>query len=119
MLCGSVRVRLSVSAPVSREAVALVVPVSGMMTLTLILAIYIGFEGVLELLLYFRLRPIQGAFFFLLDGAVSLLVAVLILVHWPSSSTWAVGTLVGVSLIFSGIARFSLPRGRRRMLLPI
>ena len=25
--------------------------------------------------------------------------------HWPSSSLWAIGTLVGVSLVFSGVAR--------------
>jgi uncharacterized membrane protein HdeD (DUF308 family) len=32
----------------------------------------------------------------------------LIWVHWPSSSIWVIGTLVGISLIFSGVARLML-----------
>jgi len=39
---------------------------------------------------------------------------VLILVGWPSSSLWALGTLVGVSLLFSGVARLTLPMVRPR-----
>jgi uncharacterized membrane protein HdeD (DUF308 family) len=46
---------------------------------------------------------------FLVDGLVSLLLAGLIFFHWPSSSFWAVGTLVGISLLFSGIARLTFP----------
>jgi uncharacterized membrane protein HdeD (DUF308 family) len=47
------------------------------------------------------------------DGLISLLLAGLIFFHWPSSSLWAVGTLVGISLLFSGIARITLPMTRR------
>lgn len=48
-----------------------------------------------------------------MDGLVSLLLAGLIFFHWLSSSLWAVGTLVGISLLFSGIARLTLPMGLR------
>src|SRR6202453_5230741 len=46
-------------------------PVSGVISLTLIFAIYIGMEGVMELALYFRIRAQSGAGYFLLDGVVS------------------------------------------------
>jgi uncharacterized membrane protein HdeD (DUF308 family) len=70
--------------------------------------------------LFYRLRRHAGTSWFLIDGIVSLLLAALIFFHWPSSSGWALGTLVGISLLFSGIARFTMPvRRRRRMLLPI
>jgi len=33
---------------------------------------------------------------------------ILIWARWPVSSGWAIGTLIGVSLIFSGISRLML-----------
>ncbi len=87
----------------------LVLPVAGVVALTLVLAFYIAVEGVFELAVFTRLRHLRGAVWFLIDGLVSLLLAGLIFFHWPSSSLWAVGTLVGVSLLFSGIARLTLP----------
>jgi uncharacterized membrane protein HdeD (DUF308 family) len=87
----------------------LMMPVAGVVVLTLVLAIYIALEGILEIVLYANLRPLPGAAWFLVDGIVSLLLAGLIFVQWPSSSFWALGTLVGISLLFSGIARLTLP----------
>jgi uncharacterized membrane protein HdeD (DUF308 family) len=44
------------------------------------------------------------------DGIITLLLGLLIYRQWPSSSIWAIGTLVGVSMIISGVTRvmFSL-----------
>jgi uncharacterized membrane protein HdeD (DUF308 family) len=84
-----------------------VVPVAGMVALTLVLAFYIAVEGILELVIFSALRPLHGSVWFLVDGMVSLLLATLILVHWPSSSLWALGTLVGISLVMSGVARMT------------
>ena len=95
----------------------LLLPVSGVATLTLVLAFYIAFEGVFELLLFSRRRHLPGTSWFLVDGLISLLLAGLILFRWPSSSAWAIGTLVGVSFLFSGIARLTMPMNRRRRLV--
>jgi uncharacterized membrane protein HdeD (DUF308 family) len=51
----------------------------------------------------------------LIDGLISLLLAGLIFFHFPSSSLWALGTLVGISMLMSGIARLTLPMARRRL----
>jgi uncharacterized membrane protein HdeD (DUF308 family) len=83
------------------------VPVAGLVALTLVLVFYIGVEGILELVIFSALRPLPGSVWFLVDGLVSLLLAGLIFAHWPSSSLWALGTLVGISLVFSGIARMT------------
>jgi uncharacterized membrane protein HdeD (DUF308 family) len=72
--------------------------------LTLVLAFYIAVEGVFELIVFSLLRRLPGAVWFLIDGLVSLLLAGLIFFHWPSSSLWAIGTLVGISLPLSGVA---------------
>lgn len=82
-------------------------PIAAMATLTLVLAFYIAVEGVFELIVFTRLRHLRSAVWFFIDGVISLLLAALLFAHWPSSSIWAIGTLVGVSLVFSGIARLS------------
>ena len=91
-------------------------PVGGLVTVTLVLGYYIAIEGVLELVAYFKLRRLPGAVWFLVDGIVSLLLACLIFYHFPSSSAWVVGTLVGISMLMSGIARLTLGMARRRLL---
>jgi len=54
---------------------------------------------------FVKMRPAQGSSWVLIDGIVTLLLGLLIYMQWPSSSLWAIGTLVGISLIFSGVAR--------------
>ena len=80
-------------------------PTLGVISLTLVLASLFLVEGVLDLVLYAKTHSIQGSSWLLLDGIVTLLLGVMIYMQWPSSAAWAIGTLVGVSLIFSGVAR--------------
>ena len=90
-------------------------PLLGVASLTLLLASLFLIEGVLAIVLYLRLRSAQGAGWLLLDGLVTLLLSLLIWVHWPSSSAWAIGTLVGVSMIMSGVARVIMLLAVRRL----
>lgn len=90
-------------------------PLLGVLSLTLVLAVFLLVEGVLELVLYFRVRRIRHAGWILFDGIVTLLLGILIWAHWPSSSIWLIGTLVGISLIFSGISRFMLALAVRNL----
>src|ERR1700726_1302791 len=83
-------------------------PLLGVLSLTLVLAVFLLFEGILELFLYFRIRRIRHAGWILFDGIVTLILGILIWAQWPSSSVWVIGTLVGISLIFSGVSRFML-----------
>jgi len=38
----------------------------------------------------------------------------MIYAQWPSSSAWAIGTLVGISMIFSGVARVMMSLAVRK-----
>lgn len=93
---------------------ALLNPVAGLASLTLVLAIYLFMEAVLELILSFRLRPLAGSNWLLIDGIITLILVVLIWRSWPSSSEWVIGTLLGISMLFSGAARLSLSLAARR-----
>lgn len=100
---------------ISVGAYALLNPVAGLASLTLVLAAYLLAEGVLELILSFRLRPLPGSNWLLVDGIITLILAILIWRSWPSSSEWVIGTLVGISMLFSGAARLSLSLAARRV----
>jgi uncharacterized membrane protein HdeD (DUF308 family) len=85
-------------------------PVLGVASLTLVLASLFLIEGILDIILFFQMRSMRGSGWMLGDGIITLLLGLLIYLQWPSSSVWAIGTLVGVSMIISGITRvmFSL-----------
>lgn len=90
-------------------------PVAGLASLTLVLAISLVIKGVLEFILAFQLRPAPGSGWLLFDGVVTLVLAAMIGSAWPISAVWAVGTLVGVSMLFSGITRLMLSVAVRRI----
>jgi uncharacterized membrane protein HdeD (DUF308 family) len=90
-------------------------PVAGLASLTLAIAMYLLIEGVLEFVLSFQLRPAPGSGWLLVDGIITLVLAVMIWSTWPSSAVWVVGTLVGISMFFSGITRLMLSMAVRRI----
>ena len=93
-------------------------PLLGVASLTLLLASLFLIEGVLDIVLYAKTRPAQGSGWVLFDGLVTIVLAGLIWIHWPSSSAWAIGTLVGVSMIMSGVARVMMSLAVRRLIPP-
>jgi uncharacterized membrane protein HdeD (DUF308 family) len=94
----------------------LVHPVYGLVSLTAFLAIYFLFKGVVQVMHFFQIQPRHGSWWLLFDGVVSVGLAVLIWRSWPLSSVWAVGTLVGISLLFTGFSRLMLTLTVRRAL---
>ena len=51
----------------------------------------------------------------LVNGLITLLLGGLIWFHWPSSSVWAIGTLLGVNLLMTGISRLMLGLAARKL----
>jgi uncharacterized membrane protein HdeD (DUF308 family) len=74
-------------------------------SLTLVVAVMFFLEGVFEIAAFFQLRTVPGSGWLFFDAIVTLFLAFLIWHPWPSSSTWAIGTLVGINLIVSGVTR--------------
>jgi uncharacterized membrane protein HdeD (DUF308 family) len=91
-------------------------PLDALFALTLILACYLFFEGIVEVIQYFQLRPRHGAGWLLVDGVITLVLAIMIWRSWPASSVWVIGTLVGISMIFSGFSRLMLSLVAKRVL---
>jgi uncharacterized membrane protein HdeD (DUF308 family) len=89
-------------------------PVLGVASLTLLLASLFLIEGILDIVLFVKMRPARGSNWMLVDGIITLLLGLMIYMQWPSSSAWAIGTLVGVSMIFSGVARVMMSLAARK-----
>jgi uncharacterized membrane protein HdeD (DUF308 family) len=49
------------------------------------------------------------------NALITLLLGGLIWFHWPSSSVWAIGTLVGVNLLMTGISRLMIGIAARNL----
>jgi uncharacterized membrane protein HdeD (DUF308 family) len=83
-------------------------PIEGLAALTgllgTLLLVYAGVTTVTA----FQVRPVEGWGWFLVDAGASLLMGILILAKWPSSSEWAIGTLLGVSVLMGGISRIMI-----------
>jgi uncharacterized membrane protein HdeD (DUF308 family) len=92
----------------------LVHPVLGVASLTLLLAVLFVIEGALNIILYFKMRPVHGSSWVLVDGLITLLLGAMIYLQWPFSAAWAIGILVGVSMMISGFTRIALSMAVRR-----
>lgn len=85
-------------------------PVLGLTTLTLLLIIYFLVDGVVEIVMGIQLRGEPRWGWVVASGVLSLLVAVLLWVGFPSTAAWAVGLLFGINLLGTGIAMVLLGR---------
>ncbi|XSG82868.1 MAG: HdeD family acid-resistance protein [Methyloligella sp. ZOD6] len=84
-------------------------PLTGIVTLTIFLAAMFAAQGVIEIVMAFRMRPHDGWGWMLFAGIVALAVGLMIMLNLPSSAAWAIGLLVGINLLMTGWAYVLLP----------
>jgi uncharacterized membrane protein HdeD (DUF308 family) len=77
-------------------------PFSGIVTLTVLIAALFIADGVLELGMALRLRPHNGWVWVLLSGLVAIAAGALIALQLPDSATFTIGLLIGIKMIFAG-----------------
>ena len=51
----------------------------------------------------------------LVEGIITLLLGLMIYLQWPWSAVWAIGVLVGMSMIISGVTRVMLSLAVRKV----
>jgi uncharacterized membrane protein HdeD (DUF308 family) len=82
--------------------------------LTFLLGIALVVSGVMRLILAFSMREGMSWTSVVLSGLVTLLLGLIILVHWPVSSLFVLGVLLGVDLVIIGIGWIFVGFGLRR-----
>lgn len=81
-------------------------PVAGALTLTIILAAYLLAAGITKIVLAFRYRRALPAAWgwVLVSALVDIALGLLIVSGLPGSSPWVLGLLIGIDLLFTGVA---------------
>ncbi len=82
--------------------------------LTLILGASLLASGVMRIILAFSMKQEAPWIWVLLSGAITLLLGLLILAHWPVSSLYILGLFLGIDLIMAGAGWIGLGLGLRR-----
>jgi uncharacterized membrane protein HdeD (DUF308 family) len=85
-----------------------VYPLSGVVTLTLLLGSFLLTEGTFELILAFKLRGEQNWVWVLGNAVITILLGGIVWSEWPSNAPWLLGTVVGASIVVTGISRVML-----------
>lgn len=77
-------------------------PIVAALTLTLLVGVIFIAKGIFQLVLGFQFRPNANWGWIVAAGALAVILGLMILAQWPLTGVWVLGTLAGISLIFSG-----------------
>ena len=89
-------------------------PVQSLITLTLLLGIFYIAAGVLRIAFSAALQSPQWGWSWL-NGLITLLLGILIIVSWPGSSLFIIGLFVGIDLLFAGWSYIMAALAGRRL----
>ena len=81
---------------------------AGVLTLTILLAIYFAAQGIVTIIASFKFSGTHTMWLMLLSGAVSLILSWMIFTQFPSSAVWILGLLFGINMIFTGFFFLSM-----------
>lgn len=111
---------LSAVIAIAAGVILLAWPLSGVLSLTLILTAFLTIEGVASIMMALTHRHGFSARWALLlvSGLVDLFLAALILLNLPGTAAWAIGLLVGINLVFGGSALISMALQARSLAPP-
>jgi uncharacterized membrane protein HdeD (DUF308 family) len=86
--------------------VLLLQPVSGALLLTLVMIAFFIAEGVATIMYALdHRRELSGRWeWMLVSGIIDLILAAIILMGFPGTAAWALGLLLGINLLFGGVA---------------
>jgi uncharacterized membrane protein HdeD (DUF308 family) len=79
-------------------------PLAGLVALTMIIAIFFLLEGIVKIIYAFQIQAFASWGWILLSGFCSILIAMMVFSGWPLSTSWFIGTLIGVYLIMNGVS---------------
>jgi uncharacterized membrane protein HdeD (DUF308 family) len=85
-------------------------PLSGVLSLTLVLIAFFVIEGVASIMFALdHKRELSGRWGWMLaSGIIDLILAAIILAGLPGTAAWAIGLLVGINMVFGGSALIAM-----------
>jgi len=89
-------------------------PLLGVATLSLLLALYLLVDGVSGMVLGLRIRPANGWGWLVASSGLAVVLAFLIYRQWPLAGVWAIGTFIGLHILFRGWSLVAIGLAARR-----
>ena len=91
-------------------------PIAGALSLTVVLIAFFIIEGVASVMFALEhRRELSGQWgFMLLSGIVDLVLSVMLIAGLPSTAVWALGLLVGINMVFGGMALIAMALHARK-----
>jgi uncharacterized membrane protein HdeD (DUF308 family) len=85
-------------------------PLSGALSLTLVLTVFLVLEGIASILFALEhKRELSGRWgMMLFSGVIDLFLAGIIFAGLPGTAAWAIGLLIGINLVFGGSALIAM-----------
>ncbi len=101
---------LSAILGIAAGLVLLIWPVSGAVSLTLLLIVFFVIEGVVSIMYAVEhKKELSGRWGWMMaSGIIDLVLAGMIFAGLPSTAAWAIGLLVGINLVFGGAAMIGM-----------
>ena len=92
-------------------------PIGGVLSLTLVLITFFLIEGAASMMyaLEHRRQLPDRWGWMLASGIVDLVLAALIFIGLPATAAWAIGLLVGINMVFGGVALIAMAMTARRL----
>ncbi len=91
-------------------------PLTGVLSLTLVLIVFFLIEGVASIMFALEhKRELSGRWGWMLaSGVVDLVLGAMVLAGLPSTAVWAIGLLVGINMVFGGAALIAMALHARK-----
>lgn len=93
----------------------LINPIEGTITLTIVLIVFFLVSGIFRIIAGLQARGTPGAGWLIVNGILSIIIALLVWGDFPSSAEWAIGLLVGIALLFDGISMITVGMAGKKM----
>ena len=90
-------------------------PVSGVPAVGLLIAAYLLVDAYSSFTFAWQYRPNKGWVMMLINGILSVILAIIFIIGWPYSSFLLVGLFVGISLFFDGAALVGMGLGAKKI----
>lgn len=79
-------------------------PLAGILSLTLLVGVFFFVDGIFRVIWAFQVKPQSRWGWILFNGILMIILGILIWSQWPFNAPWVLGLLVGIGLLFNGIA---------------
>ena len=77
-------------------------PLEGIMTITMLMALFFALEGAAKIYFALMMRPLAHWGYVLFSGTTALILAVIVWMGWPGTAEWLLGLFFGINMLFGG-----------------